>query len=163
VQRVGLIESEGIELGDLLLDEFGVLFDGVFGAGDVGFLVLYSAEQMETLDVRGADLAEAISEVQVAVVTENEPAFVNSGVIDVRSGGGLAADGDGVGVVVREAEGAIGTENAEDQEEEGKEEADSAEDGADEAEHKEIVAIGAGCARSGTNRLEVIEKCKIGW
>jgi len=71
--------------------------------------------------------------------TENEPAFVNSGVIDVRSGGGLAADGDGVGVVVREAEGAIGTENAEDQEEEGKEEADSADDIADQAEHEVIV------------------------
>ena len=101
----------------------------------MGSLVLYRAEEVEALDMTSADLMEAVNEVRLAVIAEDESAFVNSGVIDVRGCGGLAADGGGVGMVVREAEGSIGAKNAEDEQEEGKEEADSAEDVANPAEH----------------------------
>jgi len=80
----------------------------------------------------------------MAEITEDKFAFENGSVIDVWRFGGYvdapsALDADGVRVLVPEAGGVVGAEDAKGEEDQGKEEGDSTKDAANQAEHGLIV------------------------
>ncbi len=144
VEAVGLVETVGIDLGNVLLEVFDVLFDGFGRAGELGFFVFSCLEGFKTLGSPCATFVDPGDEIRVAEIAEDKSAFENGCVIDVRGCGGedvagTALDGDGVGMLGPEAGGMVGGEEAEGEEEEGKEKRDSAEEVADPAEHWVIV------------------------